>query len=131
MATKKSAEEKLKIKQFRDSSSNWWLNSKHYHLNEENKIIFIAGGIPTKDEIEFLEEFCKRNKKVFKDREPSIFENEPKEYKAVFTFGKYINKSVEEVKAIDVKWLKWCRDNFQFSLAQKELKEQIEEILKK
>lgn len=127
MATK---EEKLKPKQFRDSSSNWWLNAKHYHLNEENKIIFIAGGIPTKDEIEFLELFCKRNKKVFKEREPSIFENEPKEYKAVFTFGKYKNKTVDEVKAIDKRWLTWCLNNFNFSSAQRELKEQIEEILK-
>ena len=123
-------EDKLKIKQFRDGSSNFWLNSKHYHLNKNGEIEFIAGGIPTEEEIQFLKDFCKRNHKIFKEREPSIFENEPKEYKAVFTFGKHINKSVEEVKAIDKRWLTWCRDNYSFSSAQKELKEQIIEILK-
>jgi hypothetical protein len=73
---KKSAEEKLKPKQFKDSSSNWWLNAKHYHLNKDGEIEFIAGGLADEKEIEFLKDFCKRNKKQFKEREPSIFENE-------------------------------------------------------
>ena len=123
-------EDKITLKQFKDKSSFWWLNNKVYHLNENNSVVFICGGERDEEEIKYLEEFCKRNKKQFKEREPNIFENEPKEYKAVFTFGKHINKSVEEVKCLDKRWLTWCRDNFKFSSAQKELKEQIEEILK-
>ena len=111
---KKDKEDKFTLRQFKDKSSNWFLNNKHYHLNEQGLIVFIAGGKEDEEEIKYLEEFCKRNKKQFKEREPSIFENEPKEFKAIFTFGKHINKSVEEVKCLDKKWLVWCRDNFKF-----------------
>jgi hypothetical protein len=42
MPPKKSEEkEKFDIRQFKDKSSNWFLNNKHYYLNEKNNLIFI------------------------------------------------------------------------------------------
>lgn len=130
MAIKKSKEDKINVKQFREGSSDFWVGNCHYNLNKDNEIIFCSGGIDSEELRNVLLSFIRRNRKSFKERIPNIFENEPKEYKAVFTFGKHINKSVEEVKAIDKRWLIWCRDNYSFSSAQKELKQQIEEILK-
>ncbi len=129
-AVKETNIEKIPIKGFKDGSSHWFVRYAHYFLNENNEVVWGAGETDKKELREALEQFIKRNKKQFKERESSIFENEPKEYKAVFTFGKHINKNVEEVKVIDKRWLTWCRDNFNFSSAQKELKEQIIEILK-
>jgi len=128
---KKSAEEKISIKSFKDGSSSWWVRDAHYFLNEENELLWAAGESDKTELRDAIESFIKRNRKVYVPRSESIFEIEPKEYNAVFTFGKHINKTVEEVKLIDKRWLTWCRDNFTFSSAQKELKEQIIEILKK
>jgi len=35
--------EKFEIRQFKDKSSNWFLNNKHYHLNEQGEIGFYCG----------------------------------------------------------------------------------------
>ena len=32
-------EEKIQIKQFKDSSSNWFVNNAHYCLNKDNEIV--------------------------------------------------------------------------------------------
>lgn len=78
MVKKKDVENRFVLKQFKDKSSFWWLNNKVYHLNEENSVVFICGGKEDKEEIKYLEEFCKRNKKKYVSREPSVFEKEEK-----------------------------------------------------
>lgn len=133
---KKSAEkEKFDIRQFRDKSSNFWCNNKHYNLNESNHLVFISGGIEDLKETEEMQAYIKRNKKTFKSREKSPLndENAPqiKCYNEILRFGKHSGKSVEEVMAIDKKWLIWCRDNYNFNSAQEKLKQEITEILKK
>lgn len=120
----KNKEDKFTLRQFRDKSSNWFLNNKHYHLNEQGLIVFIAGGKEDKEEIKYLEEFCKRNHKTFKEREPSIFETEEKEYLTI-GYGKYNGKPLNEIVDIDLKYAKWLYEN-----ADKEIKEQLKELLK-
>jgi len=71
-------EGKIQIKQFRDGSSYFWVYNKVYHLNKQNEIEFICGGSIDEKEVEELKSFCKRNRKTFKEREPSIFEQEEK-----------------------------------------------------
>lgn len=119
---KKVKEDKFTQRQFKDKSSNWFLNNKHYHLNEQGLIVFIAGGKEDEEEIKYLEEFCKRNKKVFKEREPSIFENEPREWSEL-TFGKFKGFKINE---IETKYLKWLILNS----VDKKLVEEIKELLK-
>jgi hypothetical protein len=124
---KKSAEDKINIKNFRDSSSNWWVRDAHYFLNEENELLWAAG---ESDKIELrdaIESFILRNKKSFKKRAESIFEIEPKEYTEIFNFGKYSGKKVTDFQ--DTKYLKWLLKNFNFGGKEK-LKKEIEDILK-
>ena len=118
----KAKEDKISIKQFRDGSSNWFLNNKHYHLNKQGLIVFIAGGKEDEEEIKYLEEFCKRNKKTYCKREPSIFENEPREWSKL-TFGKFKGFKINEVES---KYLKWLILNS----VDKKLVEEIKELLK-
>jgi len=47
------------IKQFKDNSNNWWLNGKHFTVCQGNPCL-VAGGIPTKEEIEQLKRYFKR-----------------------------------------------------------------------
>lgn len=68
MATKKETAEKITIKNFKDSSSNWWVNQAHYHLNEDGEIIWCAGETDKIELRDYLINFIKRNKKVFKAR---------------------------------------------------------------
>ena len=119
---KKDKEDKFTLRQFKDKSSNWFLNNKHYHLNEQGLIVFIAGGKEDEEEIKYLEEFCKRNKKQFKEREPSIFESEPREWSKL-TFGKFKGFKINE---IETKYLKWLILNS----ADKKLIEEIKQFLK-
>lgn len=128
---KKEVEEKRVIKQFKDKSSNWFLDNVHYHLNENGEVVFCAGGIESEEDKEYLRQYIKRNKKSFVAREPSIFERGQVEYTEKFTTGKYVNKTVQEVFDEDVKYLRWMRDSFNFSSAQNKLKEEIINILKK
>ena len=117
--------EKINIKQFRDGSSNWFLNNKHYHLNEQGEIIFIAGGKEDQTEVEALKSYCKRNKKQFKSREPSMFEQEEIEYSKV-TFGKFSGMSTMEIVATDRGYAKWLYENS----ADKKIKEELKQLLK-
>ena len=64
-------EDKTIIKQFSDGSSFWWVGYKCYHLNEKNDIVFICGGSSDNNEIKLLEDYIKRNKKIYKPRAES------------------------------------------------------------
>lgn len=121
MAAKK--EDKTTTINFKDKSSNWWINGKHYHLNKENEIVLIAGGLPDDKEIAFLIDFCRRNKKKYVEREiVSVIE-----YFEVVDFGIHKGRKVDE---IDKKYLKWMIANYSFSPAQEKLKQEIINILK-
>lgn len=121
----KAKEDKFTLRQFKDKSSNWFLNNKHYHLNEQGLIVFIAGGKEDEEEIKYLEEFCKRNKKVFKERELSIFESEPREYSTI-TYGKYSQKPLNEIVDIDKRYARWLYD----SVTDIKIKNELKELLK-
>lgn len=123
------SEEKITIKQFKDKSSNYFVNNKHYHLDENNMVVFVCGGIENIKETEYLKAYIKRKKSVFIPREPSIFENEPKDYKEVITFGQHKGKTVQEMYETERKYLSWMMKNFKFSSAQENLKKEIIEIL--
>ena len=118
-------EGKIQIKQFRDGSSYFWVCNKVYHLNKQNEIEFICGGSIDEKEVEELKSFCKRNRKTFKEREPSIFEQEEKEYSKI-GFGKYFQMSTIELVAQDRKYASWIVKNS----ADKKLVEEIKELLK-
>jgi hypothetical protein len=117
--------EKIQIKGFKDGSSFYWVGNKVYHLNKQNEIEFICGGEKDEKEVEELKSFCKRNRKTFKEREPSIFEQEQKEY-LVMTYGKYNGKPLNEIVEIDKRYARWIYDNS----ADKNIKEQLKELLK-
>jgi hypothetical protein len=125
---KKSAEEKINIKNFKDSSSNWWVRDAHYFLNDKNELLWAAGESDKTELRDAIEQFIKRNKKSFKKRAESIFDQEEKEYTEMFTFGKYSGKKVTDFQ--DTKYLKWLLKNFNFGGKEK-LKKEIEDILKK
>lgn len=118
--------DKIIIRQFRDKSSHFWVDYSHFMLNEHNEIVWCAGESPNGSKLEVLTKYIKNNKKKYVPREIIVL----KEYNEVITFGKYSQKTVQFVYDNDRQWLKWCRDNYNFSLIQKELKEQIIEILK-
>lgn len=128
---KKSVEEKIPIKGFKDGSSHWFVRHAHYFLNEKNEITWGAGETDKKELREALEQFIKRNKKSYKEREQSIFENEPKEYNELIPIGKFKGQSVSYVFGVERKYLTWMLKEYNFTSEQKELKEQIIEILKK
>ena len=125
---KKETEDKIVIKAFRDSSSNWWVGYKHYCLDEDNTLQFVCGGIEDKKETEAIQEFVKRNKKKYVPMKQSEVQ---KEYLETITFGKYINKSVQEVFHLDSKYLQWMYKEYSFSSSQEKLKQEIKEILGK
>ena len=118
-------EDKIALKQFKDKSSFWWLNNKVYHLNENNTVVFICGGERDEEEVKYLEEFCKRNKKTYCKREPSIFESEPKEYLTI-SYGKYNGKPLNEIVDIDKRYARWLYD----SVTDVKIKNELKELLK-
>lgn len=62
-------EDKIKIKQFKDSSSNFWINGcKHYAILEDGSVSFICGGFEDEKETEALKAYIKRNKKTYSPR---------------------------------------------------------------
>ena len=125
-AKNKETEEKIIIRQFRDKSSHFWVDHSHFMLNEQNEIVWCAGESPNESKLEALTKYIKNNNKKYAPREIVVL----KEYNEIVTFGKHSHKTVQFVYDTDKQWLKWCRDNYNFSSAQKELKEQIIEILK-
>ena len=125
----KVKEDKIQIRQFRDSSSNWWVNDSHFYLNASEELIWGAGGQETVELREAIESFIKRNKKKFIKRAPSVLEQEERVYKEVLGFGKFSGKKVDEVVNLDRKYLQWCLKNVNFAGKEK-LKEEIADILK-
>ncbi len=121
--------DKLVIRQFKDSSSNWWVHNKHYHLDASGELKLICGGLYDEKEEAEVKAYIKRNKKVYKPREKSVLDQEEKVYREVFTFGKYSGKKVDEVVNLDRKYLQWCLKNLNFA-GKGKLKEEITEILK-
>ena len=118
-------ETKITIKQFRDLSSSWWVGYKHYCLDENNVLQFVCGGIEDKKETEAIQEFIKRNKKSFKNRELSILETEEKEY-SIITFGKMSGKTTQTIVEEDKRYARWLYD----SVTDNKIKTELKELLK-
>lgn len=125
MAAKKETEDKTVIRGFKDSSSNWWVNDAHYSLNESGELIWHAGEVDKEELRTALLSFNRRNKKCFKERSPSIFEQEEREWSEL-TFGKYKGQKLDVIKDTDPKYLRWVYEN----LADKKLIQEIKELLK-
>ena len=125
VVSKKETEDKIVIKAFRDSSSNWWVGYKHYCLDENNILQFVCGGIEDKKETEAIQEFVKRNKKSFKNRELSILETEEKEY-SIITFGKMSGKTTQIIVEEDKRYARWLYD----SVTDNKIKTELKELLK-
>lgn len=124
MVTKK--ENKLVVRQFKDKSSNFFVDYAHYHLNQNNELQWCAGESDSEDKRTVLMAYIKRNKKTYAPREIVV----QIDYNEILPSGKYQGKSVSEVKDLDKKYLIWLRDNFNFSPAQEKLKQEIINILK-
>ena len=122
---KKETEDKIIIKSFRDSSSNWWVGYKHYCLDENNILQFVCGGIEDKKETEAIQDFVKRNKKSFKNRELSLLETEEKEY-SIITFGKMSGKTTQIIVEEDKRYARWLYD----SVTDNKIKTELKELLK-
>lgn len=128
---KKETEDKIVIKRFKDKSSHFFVNNKHYMLDENNEIHFIAGGFYEEECAEALRAYCKRNKVTHAPRGSSILNQVEKEFISVIGFGKYNGERIQDLIYKDHKYLEWMRDKYNFSSAEQKLKEEITEILKK
>jgi len=126
--TKKTTEEKIVIKQFKDGSSNYWVDGKHYYLDKNNEVHFAAGGIDTEELREALRQFIKRNKKVYKPREV-VAEN--RVYEALFSFGKHNGRTTYEVFLDEPKYCLWVWENYTFKSGDEKLKMELKELLRK
>jgi hypothetical protein len=100
-------EDKITIRQFKSGESSWWVNSAHYHLNEVGDVIFCAGGVESKEDIEALKSYIKRNKKQFVKSTPNIFAQDLVEY-SIISFGIHKGKKLD---TIDQGYLKWLYEN--------------------
>lgn len=124
-AKKKETAEKPQVKQFKDGSSNFWYDSVHYRLNQNNELIWCAGGIDTKERKEAVQAFIKRNKKVFSPREQSILDKEEKVY-MVLNFGKFSGLKLNEIVDQDKRYASWLYTN----TTDQNIKLQLKELLK-
>lgn len=120
-------EDKIIIKQFKSGESSWWVNNKHYHLNELGEIVFICGGVSLQEEVDALKAFIKRNKKVFVKSIPNIFAQEEKIEWMTLTFGKYKGQTLDIIKDIEPKYCSWLYEN----TTDNKIKEQLKILLKK
>ena len=118
----KPKEDKTVIKAFKDSSSNWFVNDAHYSLNEAGELIWCSGGMDTEELRNAVLSFISRNKKKYKERSPSIFETEEKEYTKV-TFGKFSGMSTIELTQTDKSYANWLYKSTTDLKIKKELKE--------
>lgn len=119
------AEDKIIIKQFKDGSSNWFVNHKHYHLNENSLLVFVCGGIEDLKETEYITAYIKRNKKIYIPRAANVFETETKEY-SIINYGKYSGRSTQHIVAEDKRYAKWIYENSRDI----KIKEELKELLK-
>ena len=118
----KPKEDKTVIKGFKDGSSNWFVNDAHYSLNEAGELIWCAGEVDKENLRNAVLSFISRNKKKCKERSPSIFETEEKEYTKV-TFGKFSGMSTIELTQTDKSYANWLYKNTTDAKIKKELKE--------
>lgn len=118
----KPKEDKTIIKGFKDGSSNWWCNDAHYSLNEIGELIWHAGEVDKEELRICLLSFISRNKKKYKERSPSIFETEEKEYTKI-TFGKFSGMSTIELTQTDKNYANWLYKSTTDLKIKKELKE--------
>ncbi len=122
MAAKKDLTEKLQIRQFKDKSSNFFVDYAHYHLNQNNELEWCAGESDSEDKRVVLMAYIKRNKKTYVPRQiTSVIE-----YFERLDFGIHKGKKTDEV---DKKYLSWLIKNFDFAGKEK-LKQEIINILK-
>lgn len=63
MPTKKNQKDKITVKQFKDGRMDWWVNMKHYTI-QDNKPFLVAGGIEEKEETEHFRKYLKRKKLI-------------------------------------------------------------------
>ena len=122
MSKKQETEDKTVIKAFKDGSSNWFVNYAHYHLNKNNELEWCAGEVDKPELRDSLLAFIRRNKKIHKERSPSIFETEEKEYSKI-TYGKYNGLSTQIIVAQDKRYAKWLYENANDTKIKNELKE--------
>ena len=121
----KPKEGKTSIKGFKDGSSNWWCNDSHYHLNEAGELIWCSGGMDTEELRNAVLSFISRNKKTYRPREKSLFETEERNWSTI-TFGKHKGLTLDAIKDIEPKYLRWLYDN----TTDIKIKQELKEILK-
>ena len=123
MAKKEISEDKIPIKQFRDSSSNWWVRDAHYYLTENNELLWGAGETDKPELREALLTYIKRNKKGYKQREKSQIEEAILKQYSVIGFGKYSSLNTQDLVGTDKKYASWLYKNCSDSKIKTELKE--------
>ena len=121
----KPKEDKTSIKGFKDGSSNWWCNDSHYHLNEAGELIWCSGGMDTEELRNAVLSFISRNKKTYRLREKSLFETEERNWSTI-TFGRHKGLTLDAIKDIEPKYLRWLYDN----TTDIKIKQELKEILK-
>ena len=121
----KPKEDKTVIKAFKDSSSNWFVNDAHYSLNEAGELIWCSGGMDTEELRNAVLVFISRNKKTYRPREKSLFETEERNWSTI-TFGKHKGLTLDAIKDIEPKYLRWLYDN----TTDIKIKQELKEILK-
>ena len=114
------------IKRFKDCPNSYWIEGKHYYVTEDGEVHFAAGGVEEQHLIDELKDFIKRNKHQYVAQVPLV----QKSFLERLKQGKFKDKTVEEVFALEPKYLKWMIANYTFSAAEENLKKEITEILK-
>ena len=121
----KSKEDKIQIRAFKDGSSDWFVNDAHYSLNEAGELIWCSGGMDTEELRNAVLVFISRNKKTYRPREKSLFETEERNWSTI-TFGKHKGLTLDAIKDIEPKYLRWLYDN----TTDIKIKQELKEILK-
>lgn len=127
MSAKKETEDI--VKQGKSNKNNFWINYKVYQLLEDNSLVLASGGKEIETETELVQQFIKRNKKIF-SKNVTMFDSEPKQYNEIIPIGKFKGQSVQYVFENEKKYLTWMIKEYNFG-AQTKLKQEITEILKK
>lgn len=121
----KPKEDKIQIRAFKDGSSDWFVNDAHYSLNEAGELIWCAGEVDKEELRSCLLSFISRNKKTYRPREKSLFETEERNWSTI-TFGKHKGLTLDVIKDIEPKYLRWLYDN----TTDIKIKQELKEILK-
>ena len=116
-------DDKLKIRRFKDGSSNFWVGNIHLYLNEVNKICFGAGGILTNEYVETLQKYLKRTKSTYIPRAKSQIDEAVLKQYSVIGFGKYSSLTTQDLIGIDKKYARWLYENCSDNKIKTELKE--------